>query len=217
MLYLVTLFLASILSVFASTTTTAKTTPTPTPTTTINGQLRLPDEKQQLNSTKIVLNSGEFISYSRSDGTFSFYGVPSGIHVLDVHSHAYHFGQIKIQLLEEQLDDPKCIEYAYPGAPKVAIPHPLIMTAHARYEYFEPSGGFNPMMLLKNPMFLMMIVGVGMMTLMPMMMENLEPEERERMQKQMEMQKDPTKMLSSLFGIEEPQAEVTKKRRIKKE
>ena len=73
------------------------------------------------------------------------------------------------------------------------------------------------MMLLKNPMFLMMIVGVGMMTLMPMMMENLEPEERERMQKQMEMQKDPTKMLSSLFGIEEPQAEVTKKRRNKKE
>ena len=179
MLHLVALFLASIQLVLASTTTT------------INGHLRLPDEKQ-LNSTKIVLNSGEFITYSRSDGTFSFYGVPSGIHVLDVHSHIYHFGQVKIQLLEEQLDAPKCIEYAYPGAPKVAIPHPLVMTAHARYEYFEPSGGFNPMMLLKNPMFLMMIVGVGMMTLMPMMMENLEPEERERMQKQMEMQKDPT-------------------------
>jgi hypothetical protein len=31
------------------------------------------------------------------------------------------------------------------------------------------------------------------------------------------MQKDPSKMLSSLFGMEEPEPEVSKKRRIKKE
>jgi ER membrane protein complex subunit 7 len=187
------------------------------PTTTINGQLRLPDETP-VNATKIVLNSGEFLSYSRFDGTFSFYGVPPGIHLLDVHSHKHHFGQVKIQLLDDQMDSPKCIEYYYPGAPKASIAHPLVMKAHARYEYFEPKGSFNPMSLLKNPMMLMMIVSVGLMFLMPKMMENLEPEERERMQKQMEMQKDPAKMFSSLLGIEEPQEETSKKKRsIKKE
>jgi len=35
---------------------------------------------------------------------------------------------------------------------------------------------------------------------MPKMMEGLEPEERERMQKQMEMQQNPSKMLGELFG-----------------
>jgi len=35
---------------------------------------------------------------------------------------------------------------------------------------------------------------------MPKMMEGLEPEERERMKKQMEMQQNPTQMLSELFG-----------------
>lgn len=45
----------------------------------------------------------------------------------------------------------------------------------------------------------MMLVSIGMMFLMPKMMENLEPEERERMQKQMAAQQDPSKMLSNLW------------------
>lgn len=46
----------------------------------------------------------------------------------------------------------------------------------------------------------MMAFSVGMMFLMPKMMEGLDPEEKERMKQQMEMQKDPTKMLSQLWG-----------------
>jgi hypothetical protein len=47
-------------------------------------------------------------------------------------------------------------------------------------------------------MLLMMIVMGGMMFLMPKMMENLDPEQKEQMQRQMEMQQDPTKV--SLSG-----------------
>jgi hypothetical protein len=35
---------------------------------------------------------------------------------------------------------------------------------------------------------------------MPKMMEGLEPEDKERMKAQMEMQKDPTKMFGQLWG-----------------
>ena len=52
-------------------------------------------------------------------------------------------------------------------------------------------------------MLLMMLVMGGMMVLMPKMMEGLDPEQKEQMQKQMELQQDPTKVrekvLSSLF------------------
>lgn len=41
------------------------------------------------------------------------------------------------------------------------------------------------------------------MYLMPKMMENMDPEEREQMRAQMEMQKDPTKLISSMFGVGE--------------
>ena len=115
------------------------------------------------------------------------------------------FSQVKIQLLEDSMDKPNCIEYAYPGANKQPIAHPLVLTAHATYEYFEQRPAFSVFSLLRNPMLLMMLFSVGMMYLMPKMMENLEPEEKEKMRAQMELQKDPAKMLSQLFGLGEEQ------------
>jgi hypothetical protein len=165
---------------------------------TIQGTLRLPDE-MPVNSTKIALNNGEKVTYSRLDGSFAFYNVPPGVHLLDVYSHHLHFSQVKVQLLPDAMDSPKCIEYAFPGAPKSVIQHPIHLKAHAKYEYFQPKQGFSPLVLLKNPMMLMMLLSIGMMFLVPKMMENLEPEERERMQKQMAAQQDPSKMLSNLW------------------
>ena len=46
----------------------------------------------------------------------------------------------------------------------------------------------------------LLLLCLGMMFLMPKMMEGLDPEEKERMKQQMEMQKDPSKMLSQLWG-----------------
>ena len=46
----------------------------------------------------------------------------------------------------------------------------------------------------------MMLFSVGMMVMMPKMMEGLDPEEKARMKQQMEAQKDPTKMLSQMWG-----------------
>ena len=46
----------------------------------------------------------------------------------------------------------------------------------------------------------MMVIGGGLMFLMPKMMEGLDPEEKARMKKQMEAQQDPTKMFSQMWG-----------------
>lgn len=188
----------------------------PTATATIKGTLLLPDDTP-VNMTRLSLNAGEQLTYSRLDGTFAFYNVPPGVHLVDVHSHTLMFSQVKIQLLEDSMDKPKCIEYAYPGANKQPIAHPLVLTAHATYEYFEQRPGFSIFSLLRNPMLLMMLFTVGMMYLMPKMMENLEPEEKEKMRAQMEMQKDPTKMLSHLFGLGEEEEPAKPARRTKRD
>jgi hypothetical protein len=166
---------------------------TSTPHTTIRGRLLLPDQTP-LNSTRLTLNDGTFSTYTLPDGSFTFHRVPPGVHLLDVQSRQHHFSQVKIQLLEEAMDSPKCIEYIYPGSPKQAIPHPLELTAHASYQYYEPRQGFSILGIFKNPMLLMMLVMGGMMFIMPKMMENLDPEQKEMMQRQMEMQKDPSKV-----------------------
>lgn len=190
-------------------------------TTSIHGRLRHPDPNIALNSTRVTLNDGsKHNTYTQQDGSFVFYRVPPGVHLLDVQSRQHHFSQVKIQLLEEAMDVPKCIEYLYPGAPKQAIPHPLELTAHASYEYFEPRQGFSLLGILKNPMLLMMLVSVGGMFMMPKMMEGLDPEQKEQMQRQMAMQQDPSKMLTSLFKDitgtgEEPEAPQIERRRMR--
>jgi hypothetical protein len=72
--------------------------------------------------------------------------------------------------------------------------------------------------MLKNPMVLIMIFSVGMMIVMPQMMNNLDPEQKEQMKKQMEMQQDPTKMLSQLWGeMKGGNKEITEKKVIRTE
>jgi ER membrane protein complex subunit 7 len=144
------------------------------------------------------------MTYSRRDGNFTIHDIPPGIYVIDVHSPTHHFSQIKCQFKPEAVEEDKpilsCLEYLYPGAPKLVVDKLLTLTAMATFEYFEVKRGFSIFSILKNPMLLMMAFTVGMMYIMPKMMENLDPEEREQMKKQMAMQQDPTKMLGELFG-----------------
>mmetsp|Transcript_24798 Transcript_24798/g.59819 ORF Transcript_24798/g.59819 Transcript_24798/m.59819 type:complete len:255 (-) Transcript_24798:410-1174(-) len=178
----------------------SESTTTTMTTASISGRLRHPDPDTTINSTRITLNDGSTHStYTQVDGSFVFHRVPPGVHLLDVQSREHHFSQVKIQLLDDSMDSPKCIEYAYPGAPKQAIPHPLELVAHASYEYYEPRQGFSLASIFKNPMMLMMLVSVGGMVLMPKMMEGLDPDQKEQMQKQMAMQQDPSKMLTQMF------------------
>jgi len=164
---------------------------------TITGKLRLPESGSTLNSTRITLDDTRS-TYSQIDGSFVFYNVGTGIHLLDIQSLEYHFSHVKIQVLDE--GDIKCIEYAYPGAPKRPIEHPLILTAHAKYDYFEARKGFSIFSIFKNPMMLMMLVSGGLMLMMPKMMEGMDDEQKEQMRKQMEMQQDPSKMMSMLWN-----------------
>merc|ERR1711862_414927 len=146
-------------------------------TVTIRGKLQLPLQSASSsiikNSTLITLNDAEEKStYSKVDGSFTFYNVKPGVYVLDVQSTVYYFSQIKIQVLDDGTI--KCIEYMYPGANKQAISHPLILEPFGTYSYFEPKQGFGFMRMLKNPMLIMMIASFGFMYLMPKMMENLD-------------------------------------------
>ena len=127
-------------------------------TVPIRGKLLLPSGEPLTNTTRITLNDGEWATYSQTDGAFVFHRVGPGVHALNVHSHEHHYPTVKIQLKPENDMEPKCIEYAYPGAAKVVVSYPLELTALAQYQYFEPKPRFNPLRLLKNPMVLMMVV-----------------------------------------------------------
>ena len=133
----------------------------------IEGRLQFPDKRAFTETSRISLNHDEHHTYSRPDGSFIFFNIEPGVHVVDVYNQAYHFGQIKCQFLETEMDRPNCIEYLYPGANKLPSTHPITLTAAAGIEYFEAKRGFSLLSIVKNPMLLMMVFTVGMVYLMP--------------------------------------------------
>lgn len=133
----------------------------------IEGKLQFPDKRAFTETTRISFNHGDQQTYSGPDGSFSFFDVPPGVHVIDAYSQTYHFSQVKCQFLEADMEHPNCIEYIYPGATKLPITTPLVLAALAQYEYFEIKRGFSLLSILKNPMMLMMLFSVAMMYFMP--------------------------------------------------
>eukprot|EP00559_Dactyliosolen_fragilissimus_P007788 CAMPEP_0184862580 /NCGR_PEP_ID=MMETSP0580-20130426/7027_1 /TAXON_ID=1118495 /ORGANISM="Dactyliosolen fragilissimus" /LENGTH=226 /DNA_ID=CAMNT_0027360513 /DNA_START=42 /DNA_END=722 /DNA_ORIENTATION=+ len=187
---------------FTSIQATAATTTGSIPTGSIEGRLLQPDG-YPLNITRLTINHGEYSTYTNAVGKFTFHNVGPGVHLLDVHNKYFSFGQVKIQLLEHSMDSPNCIEYVYPGSQKQPIDYPLTLRPHAKYSYFQKRPGISFLFLLKNPMVIIMIMSVGIMYLMPKMMEGMDDEQKEQMKKQMEMQQnitDPSKMLKQLWG-----------------
>lgn len=171
---------------------------------TIEGRLQYPDQTPYNISTLISVNHGEYKTYSRTDGNFTIHDVKPGIYLIDVHSTVHHFGQVKCQFKPDAPAQGKpvfgCLEYVYHGAPKRVVDKLLVVTAYATYDYFETRRGFSVFSIVKNPMVIMMIITGVMMYFMPMMMEGLEPEEREKMKRQLEIQNNPSKALGELFG-----------------
>jgi len=128
----------------------------------MEGRLQYPDQSPFNTTTRITVNHGEYTTYSRLDGKFTLSNVPPGIYLFDVHSTTHHFSQVKCQFKPEAATDNSnkpvfsCIEYVYPGSPKMVqtAENMLVLTALATYDYFEPKKGFSFASILKNPMML---------------------------------------------------------------
>jgi ER membrane protein complex subunit 7 len=175
-----------------------------TPTMSIEGRLQFPNKMPYNITTRITVNHGAYTTYSRLNGNFTIHDVIPGIYLLEVHSPIHHFSQVKCQFKPDAVIEQKpvfsCLEYHFPGALKQPMDVPLVLTALGTYDYFEGKRGFSILSLLKNPMVLMMVVTCGFMYFLPKMMENMDPEERAMMQKQMARQQNPQQMLGEFFG-----------------
>lgn len=63
------------------------------------------------------------------------------------------------------------------------LPYPVALTAVAPIAFFTEKRSFDYMSLLKNPMVIILLVGVFMMVVMPMMIGQMSPEERAKLSK----------------------------------
>eukprot|EP00903_Cladosiphon_okamuranus_P021046 g19336.t1 len=145
------------------------------------GTLAMPD-RTVVPTTKVVLNGGQHTSLTARDGSFAFRDVTPGVYLLEVLSPNYHYSAIKIKI-----DDKTgiiAIEYKYPGAPRKEAIHPLLLTAHTKWNHFEKREGMKVGGMFKSPMTIILVLLMIMMVFLPKMMENLDPEQLEEIKGQ---------------------------------
>ena len=108
--------------------------------------------------------------------------------------------QVKISVRPEAAEAKEqvlCLEYKYPGAPKLRMEHPLLLRAHSAYQYFEPRNRFGPLLAqLSSPMTWMLLLSVLVAFYMPKMMDGLTEEEKARLQEQ----SNPSALFQELLG-----------------
>ncbi len=121
-----------------------------------------------------------------------------GTFLLDVSSAKYAFSQMKLRVSKN--DSIAALEYAYPGAIKAVVGHPLVLQGHAKVSYFEKKEEISVIrMITGNPMMIMMVLSFGVMMYMPKMMEGMDKEQLKELQEQ---QGDPMKNMKKLFGMD---------------
>ena len=123
-----------------------------------------------------------------------------GVYTLQVISIQYNFPTYKLDV--KPSGRIRAILFPYLGAERVACSYPLRIEPNAQRGYLKPRPQVGLGYILKNPMVLMMLFSVGMMYIMPKMMENMDPEELKKMQEDQEKMKRQMAGggLASLFG-----------------
>mmetsp|Transcript_23375 Transcript_23375/g.70138 ORF Transcript_23375/g.70138 Transcript_23375/m.70138 type:complete len:223 (-) Transcript_23375:41-709(-) len=174
--------------------------PAPVESYPVEGRVRLPRDAA-LPTTEVTLNGGEHRALTRPDGRFTFHDVPPGVYLLDVLSLDYVFSQIKLNLPATAGEQPRCLEYVYPGAAKKPHPYPVELTPHLKAQYFEERESPGLHTLFANPMLLMMLFTGGLVMFMPKLMDGLDPEEKKKLEEQMGSAGDPTALLKNMFGM----------------
>ncbi|CAN0199767.1 unnamed protein product [Ectocarpus sp. 6 AP-2014] len=159
----------------------------------ILGTLAMPD-RSVVPTTKVILNGGQHSSLTARDGSFAFRDVAAGVYLLEVLSPNFHFSAMKIKV--DDMTGIIAIEYKYPGAPRKEAIHPLLLTAHTKWNHFEKREGMKVGGMFKSPMTIIMVLSMAMMVFLPKMMANLDPEQLEEIKDQQKAVQESTANLS---------------------
>ncbi|KAJ3340055.1 hypothetical protein HDU93_007397 [Gonapodya sp. JEL0774] len=150
----------------------------------VKGRLFIPDTRDVAGvigvEAEVTLDFGRYRGGIRRDGSFVIRDVPSGIYILEVDSttHAFDKLWVEVDTVEGSV---RASQYfpatEYDPSPKRMVPYPIELTAKGQFDYFQVREGFNWMGMLQNPMMLMAVASIGMVYLLPKMMEGIPPEE----------------------------------------
>ncbi|KIO16212.1 hypothetical protein M407DRAFT_41219, partial [Tulasnella calospora MUT 4182] len=132
-----------------------------------------------LKPTRVTLDWGTYSAHVWRDGRFVLRNVEPGSYVLNVLARDHVFDQVSgVSVRYHCLELDRTPHYPTPSLPQ--LPYPIVLKPRIAKVYVEPKKDFNPIdMFRSNPIMLVMLGSVAMMFLMPKIISNMDPQDRE--------------------------------------
>jgi len=171
----------------------------------IEGKVAPPDFKPKdwYWTTKIYLEGGKRMAYLKEDNSFVITGLPSGSYLLEVINPDYYYESVRVDINSKGKVRARKVTNVQPSQVN-QLPYPLRMKSQGRFKYFTAREEWKVTDMLMNPMVIMMVLPLLLITVLPKMMNDPETKkEMEQMQQSMNVNNqmpDMSELLASYFG-----------------
>ncbi|CAF1314838.1 unnamed protein product [Adineta steineri] len=156
-------------SVLIIITTSSTTSTTKAPLYTIEGQIVLPPDENNLGNIRILVDEGLYIGVPHVDGTFTISGVPSGSYIVSVNSPFHIFEPVRVDINKKGKIRARAVNFIEPG--KVTTKkYPLRFEVHSKPNYFQKREVYRVTDLFSNPLFLQATLLVVSLLFLPKLM-----------------------------------------------
>jgi len=177
----------------------------------IEGRVTPPDVRPStwLTDTVIALDGGRRRTFLREDNSFVFQGLPSGTFLVEVENPDYLYEQVRVDINTKGKHRARKNDVVQPN--KVTqLPYPIKAKPLGKFRYFQKREEWKVTDVLFNPMVMMMVMPLLLITVLPKMMQDPETKkEMEEMQAKMSVQgqmPEMSEMLTNLLNGRAPTA-----------
>jgi len=153
--------------------------------------------------TTVTIDGGKRRAFLKEDNSFVFQGLSPGTYLVEVFTPDYVYEQVRVDINSKGKHRARKNNPVQPNQ-VTQLPYPIKAKPLGKFRYFEKREEWKITDVLFNPMVMMMVMPLLLITVLPKMMQDPETKkEMEEMQAKMNVQSqipDMSEMITSLWG-----------------
>jgi len=171
----------------------------------IEGKVTPPDPKPTdwYWATRILVDGGRKLAFLKEDNTFVINGLQSGSYLVEISNPDYVYEGTRVDINTKGKIRARKVNNVQPTQVN-QVPYPLRLKTLGKYRYFQKREEWKVTDMLMNPMILMMVLPLLLITVLPKMMNDPETKrEMEQMHQSMNVQNqvpEISEIMANLFG-----------------
>ncbi|TRY62596.1 hypothetical protein TCAL_00484 [Tigriopus californicus] len=157
--------------------------------------------------TRIVVEGGKRVAFLKEDNSFAIHGLSSGSYLVEVLHPDFFYEPVRIDITSKGKIRARKVNNVQPTQVN-QVPYPLKMKSLGRHRYFQKREEWKITDMLMNPMVMMMVLPLLLITVLPKMVNDPDTKkEMEQMQQSMNMPNqmpEMSEMIANFFNSGAP-------------